>query len=281
MSLQIEPQEQKILDSVNIPPRPKALLTVMEESKKSEPSFAVIAKAIVADVSISATVLQIVNSPAFRRAATIASIDQALSLLGLKRVISIVNAVSVKSATQSNVDMESFWDNATVIANACVIVANNLKLRALVDDVYTLGLFHNAGVPIMASKFPDYMDFFQMAHEEGWAFNIVKEKEKYQTTHTTIGALMAQSWTLPDELVNVIYNLHYADGIFLSDDLCESSKKQLAILKMAREIGRFYGGETESSAEWLEVEGQIIQFLELPSDQFEVIKEEVIASLEA
>lgn len=273
MALSIAPEEQEILESIQIPPRPKALLAVMEESKQPEPKFPVIAKAIVEDVSISAAVLQVVNSAAFRRANNITSIDQALTLLGLKRVISIVNAVALRNAAQSDVDMEQFWEAASAIANISVTVCNMLGLRAVADDAYTLGLFHNAGVPVMMAKFPDYKAFYEQAVVEGWIFNIEKEMEIYHTTHTTIGALLAQKWTLPDDLVDVVYNLHYAEGLFDSPELSDKSKQLLAILKLARELYREASGGADASDEWLQVESPVFECLGISEEKYEVLRD--------
>lgn len=279
MTVDIEATERAILDRIELPPRPKALLTINEEAKQAEPRFAVISQAIVEDVSISAAVLKVVNSPAFRRPNPISAIDQALNMLGLKRVMSIVNAVSIRNATKSNVDLEEFWEFGSTVANASVLIAKQRKKMALMDDAYTLGLFHDAGVPVMITQFPDYYDFFQSAEEEGWTLSINKEKEAYGTTHTTLGALMAQEWSLPDHIVNAIYNLHYADGIFESGDLDDMSLDLLAILKCAREIARIHLRQARGNAEWLQVDSQVLEHLDMDDSEFADLCDTVIESM--
>jgi len=280
MALEIEPQEQEILNSVDIPPRPKALLTVSEEAKKDEPNFPTIAHAIADDVSISSAVLRVVNSPAFRRVNAIGSIDQALNMLGFKRVLSIVNAVAVRSASKTNVDLEEFWTFASSVAHACVIITKALKRPQLGDDAYTLGLFHTAGVPIMMSRFAEYTDFFTSAEQEGWTLSINREKEEFNTTHTSIGALMAQEWSLPECIVDAIYNLHYADGIFESDDMDETTLQLIAVLKMARDICHEYLQSNCGSDEWNQVEGQVLDYLGVDEDKWLDIREKVISGLD-
>ncbi len=279
MTVVIEDQERQILDGVQLPPRPKALITITEESKKPDPSFPAIAKAIVEDVSISAAVLRVVNSPAFKRPNPISAIDQALNMLGLKRVLSIVNAVSVRNAIKTDADLEEFWEFSSVTANACVLCAKKIKKMALLDDAYTLGLFHDAGVPVMITKFKDYYDFFVHAEEEGWTISIDRERERFGTTHTTIGAVMAQEWSLPDPIVNAIYNLHYASGIFAAGELDETSLDLLAILKMGRDISRTYLKGADSNEEWLEIEGEILEYLNTDENEYQLLKENVLDAL--
>lgn len=279
MTVEIEAQERQILDRIQLPPRPKALITITEEAKKANANFAVIARAIVGDVSLSAAVLKVVNSAAFRRASPITAIDQALNMLGIKRVLSIVNAVAVRSAAPSKVDLEEFWQFGAAVADISVMIAKQLKKAALMDDAYTIGLFHDAGVPVMITQFADYHAFFLTAEKEGWTLSIDKEKERYNTTHTTIGALMAQEWTLPDHLVNAIYNLHYADGIFSTDELDKSSLDLLAILKCGREFARNHLRNEAGNAEWLQVEGQVMEHLGLDEDGLGDLRESVLESL--
>jgi len=263
MALKIDSKEKEILKSVQIPPRPEALLKVQQEAKQAEPNFSLIAKAIISDVSISAAVLQIVNSAAFRRAQSISSIDQALMMLGLKRVVSIANAVAIRSAAGGDSEkLQEFWDTASNVASAAVLFCKNIGRVNLSDDAYTLGLFHLAGVPLMLQSFDDYMDFYHAADAEGWGIAIEKERSKYQTTHTTIGAILGFEWKLPIHLVEAIYNLHYADGIFDSDEWSDEMKIMLAILICAREIThRAMLGE--GGSEWDDIQDQILNYLEI------------------
>ncbi len=263
MPLKIDSKEKQILKSVQIPPRPEALLKVQQEAKQPEPDFSVISKAIVSDVSISAAVLQIVNSAAFKRAQSVSSIDQALMMLGLKRVVSIANAVAIRNAAGGDSDkLQEFWDTASTVASAGVLFTKVIGRTALSDDAYTLGLFHLSGVPLMLQSFDDYMDFYHAADEEGWGIAIEKERAKYQTTHTTIAAILGFEWKLPMHLIEAIYNLHYADGIFDSDEWSDEMKTILAILICAREIThRHMLGE--ASTDWEEMQDQILTYLDI------------------
>lgn len=279
MAVQIAPQEQAILDNVELPPRPKALITVNEECKKDEPSFANITHAITEDVSISAAVLKVVNSPAFRRPNAISSIDQALNMLGLKRVLSIVNAVSVRGAIKTSVDLETFWEYCSAVAHASVLVCKQLKMQALADDAYTLGLFHAAGVPILINHFDDYGEFFTSVSHGNWNQLINQEQDRYHTTHTTIGALMAQDWSLPEPIVDAIFNVHYMDGIFTSGEVEEETLKLLAILKLSRHLARCYQRPDTEDEEWEDVATQVMEYLDIDEGLFTDIQSDVLAAL--
>jgi HD-like signal output (HDOD) protein len=263
MKFKIDAKEKEILRTVTIPPRPESLIKVQEEAQKDEPNFEVISKAIVADVSISGAVLQIVNSAAFRRPSKISSIDQAVMMLGLKRVVSIVNAVAIRSAAGGNQEqLQEFWSTAAEVAQACVLFCKHIGLKALEDDAYTSGLFHLAGVPLMIQTYPDYLDFYHHAELDGWNFSIEKEKSKYLTTHTTMAAILGYEWKLPLPIIEAIYNLHYAEGIFDSDLWSDKTKKLLAILVCGREV-QFRKVHGQQGPEWLDFQDQILAFMDL------------------
>ncbi len=280
MAIQITAAEKDILKNVAIPPRPEALLKVTEEARKPEPDVSVIATAISGDIGIAGAVLQVVNSAAFRRAREIESIDQAVMILGLKRVFPIVKAVAVKSAMNQNPLLDDFWDNSNKIAQACVLVADQLEKPQLSDNAYMLGLFHGAGVPVMLQNYPEYAQVLAAAKADGWDHNIIEmEKTQFATTHTTIGALLGQQWKLAKDLVEVIYYQHDSSGIFLSSELSKVGLWMLAILKIARHIALSVCAGEEDCVEWETVQDQIIEFTGLEDSEMSYIIEHIAGEL--
>ena len=269
MAIQITPQESEILAKVTIPPKPQALLDIAKEAKKDEPNISIIADAITGDAAISAAVLQVVNSAAFARRNKVTSIHQAVMTLGIKRVFPLVKAVALKSALPENDDLKEFWQSSSMVASACTMYANLLKQPKLADNAYMLGLFHNAGVPIMLQTFSDYHDILIKGINEGWEGIADLEREKYQTSHTILGALLAQQWQLPEAMVDVLYYFHDAEGIFNSDELSKVSLYLLAILKLARSsVDGVLRGDSDTN-EWLLVQDPIMELLGLDENKLD------------
>ncbi|NTS77127.1 HDOD domain-containing protein [Catenovulum sp. SM1970] len=276
MAIKITSAEKAILQNVTIPPRPEALIKVSEEAKKPEPDISIIAEAISHDVGISAAVLQVVNSAAFRRTREIESIDQAVMVLGLKRVFPIVKAVAVKASMAQTPVLDDFWQSSDKIAQACSIVSRELEKPQLADNAYMLGLFHNAGIPVMLQYDEAYAAIIQSAKVDGWDFEMIeKERDQFDTAHTTVGALLAQQWKLAKDLVEVIYYQHDTNGIFLSDELSKVGLWILAILKIARHVALDRLNGEDSSVEWEAVRDQILQFCKLEDDELTYILERV------
>jgi len=281
MAIVVTAQEKKILASVSIPPRPQALMKIAQEAKQAEPNVRVIADAIAEDAGISAAVLQVVNSAAFRRVKKIDSIHQAVMTLGIKRIFPLVKAVALKSALPENEDLREFWQSSSMVANACSIYADLIGRPELVDSAYMLGLFHNAGVPIMLQTFDDYHDVLSKGVNEGWEDIGELERDKYHTSHTTLGALLAQQWQLPKPMIEVIYYFHDVEGIFQSGELGRVSLYLLAILKLARSsVDGILRGNPDTN-EWQLVQDPVLEFLEVDENQLDDMREKVADLLES
>jgi len=76
------------------------------------------------------------------------------------------------------------------------------------DEAYLIGLFHNGGALLLATKEPEtYPKFFSLTNSSPIS-GVHKEIEKYGTSHMDIGILLGQRWKLPVEMLNVIMHHH-------------------------------------------------------------------------
>lgn len=269
MAIEITTAEKRLLQRVSIPPRPETLLTVSREAKKSEPDVTVIAESISADMSIAAAVLQVVNSAAYRRAREADSIQQAVMTLGFRRVFPIVRAVALKSALTSDYDLSEFWRYNEWVAGACVMIAEAIGRPELRDHAYMLGLFQSSGIPVMLAEFDDYADLLNAAESTPWQQVQAKELELFQTTHTTIGALLAQQWKLPKIVVEVIYYLFEDSSIFNHpSELNNLTLDLLGILKISRYAIDLRTRSLAGEEEWQHVQDGVLEHFQV--DEFKV-----------
>ncbi|AVJ56481.1 histidine kinase [Idiomarina sp. OT37-5b] len=276
MAIVITAAEKKLLQNVSIPPRPQTLLTVSAEAKKEDPDVSVIADAIAADVGIAAAVLQVVNSAAYRRRQTIDSIQQAVMILGFRRVFPIVRAVALKRALSGNYDLSEFWRYNEWVASACAVVADSVGLSSVKDHAYMLGLFQNSGIAVMLEQFDDYADFVRRADSTSWYELQEQEQRQFDTSHTTIGALLAQQWKLPSLLVEAIYYLYDDSSVLSSDsELHPVAINLVSIAKLAKYAVDLRTRSLAGKAEWQQVEDVVMTRLKLDEVEVETLVAEV------
>lgn len=272
-----EDQIKRALQGIRVPPQPQIMVDLQMEQMMPEPDMRSIARLISQDPGLSGSLLKIVNSPFFGLSNRITSIQQAVNLLGIARVINIVNAQSIRGqlSDDSILKLNRFWDNAQDVAATCMTLAKQLGCTGP-DEAYALGLFHNCGIPLMLSRFDNYIDVLETSYFSPGKRIVDVENLHLNTNHAVVGYFTAKSWLLPAHLCEAIANHHNARQLFM-DDCCADSdlKNRIAILKMAEHICRTHQvlGGGEQDHEWEEAGAAILDYIGLTDYDFDTLRD--------
>jgi HD-like signal output (HDOD) protein len=274
-------QLHKALQGISVPPQPQIMVDLQMEQVMPNPDLQAIAKLISQDPGLSGALLKIVNSPFFGLANRIASIQQAVNLLGCDTVINLINAQSIKGelSDETIVTLNRFWDSAQDVAMTCLTLAKRIGYQSP-DEAYTLGLFHNCGIPLMVKRFPGFMTVLEEAYYSAGRERRVVDSENrlLNTNHAVVGYFTAKSWNLPLHLCEVIASHHDALAIFSDDSGRDPQLKTLlAILKMAEHIcesHRVLGNQAEDH-EWQSIEQPVLEYVGLSEHDFEHLRESI------
>lgn len=224
-----------VVSSFQIPVKPQILTDIQTLLNENEPDIDQIANIISSDVGLSAAILKIINSPFYGMNRKISEIKQAVMILGLTTISGLTTALLLKSSMQGKacISLERFWDDSLDLANAMAFVGNKVKNRIPIDMLYTIGLFQNCGIPLLALKFPDYKDVLIKAN--GMSVNsIALEEERYQTNHAVLGYYVANSWYLPKSICTLILQHH--DLTYLNRVSGCDEQLAFAVLKIAEQM---------------------------------------------
>lgn len=258
-----------------IPPRPELLTELYALMQQEEPSLVEMGNIIAKDISISAAVLKLINSPIFGIARTVSNINQAVMFLGFDRIYGLVQGIKLKQsfAGKSSISLERFWDTSEEIAQVALFVGSQIKTKVPVESLYTLGLFHDAGVPLMAMKFQNYIHVL-VESNKNYDHSLVELEEKYfQTNHAIVGYFLASGWNLPKELCTLILRHH--DLTFLDEKKSSIEQMTFSILKMAENIVH-----TErryvAAPDWVYLKEAVLDVLGITNYEYNDIKEDAI-----
>ncbi len=270
-------QIQKILQGISIPPQPQIMVDLQMEQVMPDPDLDRIAKLISQDVGLSGTVLKVVNSPFYGLTNKITSIRQAVSILGMNSVVNIVNGISIKSslADEKIKALTRFWDTAMDIAMTSATIAKQVGYPHP-DNAYALGLFHNAGVPLLMQRVDNYIEIMEESYSENYERVIDFENAQLNTNHAVLGYFTAKSWHLPKLLCDIIAEHHSCKRMFSADRNTENDRTTLmAILKMAEHICGLYRilGHQEEDYEWRDIGDMVLEYLGLNDYDLEGLKE--------
>lgn len=225
---------ESILRDIPIPPRPDALTRLFAEMSKDEPELGNIAKIVQADPAITAGVLQVANSPMLGLNRKVASISQALNMLGLKNVVNIATGIAIRQSLKGSGDgnaFQSFWDTAEQTALVCSYLAT--RVRGIAPDVaFTFGLFHDCGIPLLLKRFPNYKETLKRARSQPELIITEVEETDTGTSHPVLGYFLAKSWGLPDDLNQAIL-LHHDLLAFNDRNTAEQVRNLIGLVHLA------------------------------------------------
>jgi putative nucleotidyltransferase with HDIG domain len=240
-------------------PIPQVALKVMRLLDENKYDIDPIANEIRKDQVITGRMLQLANSAMFAAKKQITSLDHAIVFLGQDMLVKLVLSAAVRGYYEQSMMGYALCKGGIYYhALGCAQVAEMLALKTQREapaKAYTAGLLHDIGKVVLdqyvASAYPL---FYRDILEEGDNMLSI-ERNRLGMDHTQVGSLLAQQWSFPQALEDVIRHHHHPHRASNYADL--SAIVYLADLLMSRfhtglEIERL---ETESLGRYLDALG--------------------------
>lgn len=271
-----------LLRGISIPAQPQILADLALAQASPDCDLSDIAKLISKDISISGSVLKVANSPFYGLTRPVTGIEPAILMVGLRGMMNIVNGVALREESLKRKDwcdedlmfLNRFWDSAEDTARAAAYLSERIGLENP-EEMYSIGLFHNAGIPLLLGHFKDYRTVLAEAYGSSESLLTDVEDHHYNTNHCVLGYYLARSWKMPAALCDVIVEHHNLLNLF-KEGLNKGSTllNRLALLKTAEHIvGLHYvQGRHELDLEWMAMQDLILAYLNLAPDEFEDIE---------
>lgn len=205
-----------VVASIRLPPQPEILLQAHRQLQADDPDVPAVIRLLSADTGLSAAILKTVNSSLYSPAKRIGSVQDAVRLLGLRSVIQIVTCATMRQALHNGAHarLQRYWDTSLRIAIAAGEIAKALNVGAP-EEAYTAGMFMDCGIPILAERFPEYLDVLRQANA-GSEPCVDVEDRMLSTNHAVVGYYLTRSWNMPATITQIaLYHhrwLHALDG---------------------------------------------------------------------
>jgi HD-like signal output (HDOD) protein/CheY-like chemotaxis protein len=192
-----------------IPSQPSAYLKIVEELKHPDPSMGRVGKIISQDVSMSAKILQLVNSPFFGLPQNVIDPTQAAVLLGIETVRDLVLTVGVFSQfddrKMNRLKLASLWDHSQRTGRLAKTIAIARKANAKqINDAMIAGLLHDVGKLILADNFSQQ---YQWVNQACMLENLsvsAGERKVFGASHAQVGAYLFSLWGLSAAVQNAV-----------------------------------------------------------------------------
>lgn len=244
----VGPETDALIKSIGIPPRPSTLVDMQREVAKEDPDLARIARLVAGDVALTVAMLRTVNSPLYGLARRCETVDQAIMMMGLKRVSALVTGLMVRRVLPTDgPQLTRFWDVSSKRSHALARLARGLN-RGEADIAQSFGLFCDVGIPLLMQRFPNYSRTLKTCNDESDRGFTEVEQANHRTDHALIGAVMARSWGV-SQTVCLAIRLHHDYSIFQNPAI-PAAVGQLVAMGLVAEVAiqRFAG--LNLSSEW-------------------------------
>ncbi|OUS40021.1 hypothetical protein A9R00_08160 [Oleispira antarctica] len=229
---------QDVIDHVSegfsIPSMPDILIEVQRICADPDGDIADLAHVITTDIGLSSAILKTINSPLYGMNRAISDIGQAVMLLGMGSVSTLISGILIKQSFQGEaaIRFERLWENASLVAETMVYIGQNIEDKIPPENLYTAGLFHDCGIAAMSMKFTStYLETLLLANEDHSKTQVEHENERHQSNHAVVGYFIAAGWKLPKDICQVILNHHEFD--FLTRNKSHMENLVYATLKIA------------------------------------------------
>jgi HD-like signal output (HDOD) protein len=189
-----------------LPAMPRAVTDLLAEMNKEDPSPKRVGELISRDLSLTTRVLRLSNSAFFRVSRRIGSADEAVALLGMTHVRSLVMAAALGSGFKNvpGIDLKQFWRYSLRVADISRSLASLLGQNP--GNAFTAGLIHSVGILIMHIVMPEEMVQLDMRTPPLDLDRATGEIALFGYSYADVGAGMIEKWQFPQEMVASLKN---------------------------------------------------------------------------
>jgi len=198
---------EEVLASAQLPALPQTAIRLLELSQDASNGPAEFAKPIEADAGLMGQVLRFVNSSYFGFAREIASVRQALALVGVRTIKNFALWSAVFSLIPNPkfgpFDLKNLWQDSLRRAVFSRILGRLLKLPNS-EDLFAAALLQDMAIPLLLKELPEqYASLVERRGIERVRLSYL-EREVFGWDHAQAAAALCRNWKLPEEFASII-----------------------------------------------------------------------------
>ncbi|MCP4723320.1 MAG: HDOD domain-containing protein [Desulfobacteraceae bacterium] len=202
---------KKILKGYELPSFPAVVMQILQKIRSPYSSMDSIAESLSLDPGLSVKVLGIANSAAFSPNKKVENLTQAIALVGISQLESMVLGVGVakglpKQSCQWH-DPAEFW---LASAKRAVLASelSQILCPAKEGECFTSAFLQDMALPFLAChRSGEYDPIFKKWHLEGGDL-VALEREVLDWDHAQVAAWICSEWGLPENIAAAIRGHH-------------------------------------------------------------------------
>ncbi|GBC91851.1 Ribonuclease Y [bacterium HR15] len=261
MSAQTEAILQKVKELAVLP---QVVHQVLELTNNPNANARDLERVISIDQGMSARVLNTVNSAYYGLPRKIASIKDAVVLLGFKTIRNLAMTASmfdlfVGKTDRQNLRRGKWWRHAIDTGLCARLIASQVD-GVSPDEAYTAGLLHDIGKPLL-----DRYGGAPYEQVEEWVHQGISEleaeREVFGCDHTEVGREVGLHWGFPEKLVEAIGEHHAEEQGAWQD------ARLVAVVILANRLAHILRQSNVPDDWWFYLPGWLLETLHLTPQQ--------------
>ncbi|MBU1342607.1 MAG: HDOD domain-containing protein [Proteobacteria bacterium] len=204
---------KKILKGYQLPSFPAVVMQILQKIRSPYSSASDVAQSLSLDPGLSVRLLGIANSAAFSPINKVENLTQAIALVGMSQLESLVLGVGVAKGIPKQMcqwhDPAAFWLTSARRAMLAHALAQIL-CPAKESECFTAAFLQDMALPFLAChRSEEYDSIFKKWHLEGGDLAQL-EREVLEWDHAEVATWICSEWGLPENIALAIKNHHTA-----------------------------------------------------------------------
>lgn len=246
-----------IEDVKSLPTFPENILELRVLCNNPETTIEAISEKISLDPALAADVLKLSNSAGFITGKRINKIQEAVMVIGLKNIESLL----IASASRKIIDrryrkFEQVWEHCNRTAYFARQIALDKGYAPIADTVFIAGLLHDIGkIVLLSTEMKLIEEISDIVRNRKIRTSAIIEEVYIGISHSAIGAQVAEHWCFPEDLVESIRYHHAPLGpdirnrdmvmiVHLADRMCSMESDDIDLVFFETEVLEKFGLQT-------------------------------------
>jgi len=232
--------QNRIVEEVNeLPSFPEHILRLQQMCRQPDVTMKSLSDEIRLDPSLTSSILRLSNSAGFITRNRIEDVNEAIKIIGLKNLYSILIAASSRKIMDDRYSsFRQIWNHCNKVAFYGRNIALKYRRAKLSDYVYLAGLLHDLGKIVLLStntKLTEWISDVTVGKKI--RTSTIIEEISIGISHARIGEIIARKWNFPDYLIESIAHHHspvnaadkyreIIDVTYLANEMCSIEEKK-------------------------------------------------------
>lgn len=197
-----------------LPPLPQAVQELRAALADEATGIDRVAVIVGADPALTMAALRVANSAFYSSPGRIATLRDAIQVLGLSTFASAVTTAAIVGCLGTDAcpgfDVQGSWRHAVATALSSQLLAGARGQDG--ETAYVSGLLHDVGRLVLATHFSTSYAATLARLDDDDAMPLDVEREMLGIDHAEVGAMVASHWHLPTPIVEAIRRHHDVAG---------------------------------------------------------------------